>query len=178
MITTADKRLFEACSSLRNRGLDVSAGYEIFNKIGSNRRMAEFQAILGRAQLKRLEQFLIHRNTIAKIYKEELRELAQKGIVSFQEYPQHIRHSYWRFVVFLNKKGIKPQNIQSAGAKAGIKIDFPYSPLLHLQPAFKNKKRFVHAEARAQKHFCMPIHMLISESDARYIGKTIRKIIE
>ena len=178
MITTSDKGLFETCSSLRNRGLDIAAGYEIFSRIGSNRRMTEFQAILGRAQLKRLEQFLTHRNRIAEIYKEELMPLAQKGVLSFQKYPRHIRHSYWRFVVFLNKGKMTPEKVQSAAAKAGIKIDSPYSPLLHLQPAFKNKKRLTNAEASAQKHFCMPIHMLITEEDARSIGKTIREAIE
>ena len=182
MIVTNNKDLFEICSSLRNRGLDISAGYEIFTRIGSNRRMTEFQAILGRAQLKRLDQFIAHRNNIAKIYREELMPLVKKRIVSFQEYSQDIRHSYWRFVAFLNKAKVTPAQVQKTAADAGIKIDFPYSPLLPWQPAFKDVRKkhnsFPRAEALSKKHFCMPIHMLITEKDARHIGKIIREAIK
>lgn len=183
MITVNDDELYNMCDSLRNRGLDTKADNEIFTNIGSNRRLTEFQAILGMHQLKRLEEFIKHRNRIADIYKETLKLLEREGVISFQRYPADIRHAYWRFLIFLKDKNISRYILRDKAGKFGIKIDFPYIPLLHLQPVFRGlygiKEGFLkRTEALAERHFCLPIHMKIKDNDARYIGNVIRKIIE
>jgi len=178
MITVNDGTLHAMCASLRNRGLDASAGNEIFGHLGSNRRLTEFQAILGLYQLKRLEEFVASRNKIAGIYKTLLGDLKKAGCLSFQEYPREIRHSYWRFIVFLRDGGISRDRIREHMEKAGIKVDFPYTPLLHLQPVFKNlygirEGLLPQTEERAKRHFCLPMHVLITEKDAHFIGRTL-----
>ena len=55
----------------------------------------------------------------------------------------------------------------------GIAIDWPYAPLMHLQPAFKDvpKPDLSKSESLAEKHLCLPIHMLINKYDAEFIAK-------
>ena len=68
MITTGNKKLFHLCSSLRNRGLDIGiAGREQFSNIGSNRRLTEFQAILGLYQLIFVSVFQFHSHPIFQV---------------------------------------------------------------------------------------------------------------
>ena len=56
MITTNHEEYFLKCSSIRSIGIDVKSKSEVFNNLGTNNRMAEFEAILGLSQLPRLDQ--------------------------------------------------------------------------------------------------------------------------
>lgn len=183
MITTNKKSLFLACNSIRNRGIDVKRGSEIYSNIGSNRRMTEFQGILGLYQLKRLEEFIKHRNKIANIYKEILKPLKDQNFIDFQRYANDARHAYWRFLIFLINCKISREEVRNRAKKFGIKIDWPYLPLLHLQPIVKKmygtRNGFLKkTEILAKKHFCVPIHFGIKESDAVFIANKIKGIIE
>jgi perosamine synthetase len=183
MLTTNSNDIYLKASSLRSRGLDVSAGVEIFSNFGSNSRVSEFQAILGLHQLKRLEQFSSHRAKLATIYREALNPLKEKGIISFQSYPSDIKHAYWRFIVMLKNTKIDREDIKNKMGSFGISIDWPYAPLLHLQPAFKrllgtSEGDLPRSEELAEKHFCVPIHLLIHENDAKYIAEKLKQILQ
>ena len=56
----------------------------------------------------------------------------------------------------------------------GIAVDWPYSPLLHLQPAFRNinSSSFKKSELIAEKHICLPLHMQIKIEDAEFISNS------
>ena len=69
MITTNNLEYYEKQSSIRNRGVDVKCKNEVFTNLGSNYRFTEFQALLGRYQLKRLEEFHSHRKLQRSIKK-------------------------------------------------------------------------------------------------------------
>ena len=66
--------------------------------------------------------------------------------------------------------------------KLGIKIDWPYQPLMHLQPVFKKlygemEGQLKKSEEIAMRHFCLPIHLGIEEKDAIYIAQKVIEII-
>ena len=177
MITTNNQEIYEKCASLRNRGMDINYKGELFINLGSNHRVTEFQALLGVYQLKRLDEFLEHRNKIAKIYKDELSDLIDKGIVRLQVPAQNSRHSYWRFIVFLNNHD-RDEIIKKLNA-LNIKADAPYFPLLHNQPLFKDikKEKMINAERLSKTHISLPIHMLISEEDSIIIAKKLKEVL-
>ncbi|MHC9543646.1 MAG: DegT/DnrJ/EryC1/StrS family aminotransferase [Vulcanimicrobiota bacterium] len=182
MITTNNKIYADKCDSLRDIGRDINASVQIYSEIGSNRRMCEFQALLGLYQLKRLEKFVAHRNRIASIYLEILKPLEKKGIISFQHCISDTIHSYWKFVIILDKTEITRENIRIALSKEGINIDWPYEPLLHLQPVFKKLYNtydgmLKRSEYLAGRHLCIPIHYCLKEEDAIFIGQKLRGII-
>lgn len=181
MITTNNEELYRACNSLRNRGIDVNADYEIFSNIGSNRRLTEIQGILGLYQLKRLEAFVGYRNCLANRYKKLLEPLFEEGMIEYQNIPDNIRHSFWRFVIILSER-INRKRIQEELMKRGIKADSPYMPLLHLQPIFKRlfktqEGMLPYSEKLAARHICLPMHLNIKMNDAEYIANSLKEII-
>jgi len=178
MITTNDFDYYNKCASIRNRGLDIQSDNEIYVNLGSNYRVTEIQALLGLYQLKRLEEFVIYRNKIASVYKEELKEFIEDKIIRLQQPAKNSRHAYWRFIVFLNKHN--REDVLNELRNHNIKADAPYYPLLHQQPVFNffEKKEFPNAEKLSKTHISLPIHMLIKEEDARFIARKLKEVLE
>jgi len=181
MLTTNDEEFYKKAKSFRNRGIDVDTNIEIFSETGSNNRMSELHALLGLSQLKYVEEFVSHRNRIAKIYDSSLEELELAGIVNRITYPLNTRHSYWRYVVKLLEK-IDRKIVKQEMAKRGIDIDWPYDPPLHLQPVFKKlfgtkEGTLKRSEEVMKGHVCLPIHLKISEEDAKYIVEDFKNIL-
>ena len=61
-------------------------------------------------------------------------------------------------------------------------MDWAYSPLLHLQPVFKEKYNnyegmLPKSEQLASSHICLPIHMKISQENAIEISDLFIKAI-
>lgn len=169
MITTNSKKKYEKCASIRSRGMDINIKGELFVNLGSNYRLTEFQALLGLYQLKRLEEFVGHRNKIARVYKKGLSSFIKRRTVRIQEPAKDCRHAYWRFLVFLEEHD--RELIKEKLNKLNIKADAPYYPLLHNQPLFKEftKTQYPNAEQLSLKHISLPIHMLINEKEAQFI---------
>ena len=177
MITSNNAKLLNRCSSIRNRGLDLESDVEIFNTLGGNYRMTEFQALLGIYQLKRLDKINQHRNKIAKIYLNNLQECQEKGLLQFPEVHKDIEHVYWRFWVRL-KEGIDRKKVKNHLSEKSISSDWAYSPLLHLQPLFKgilekDSVKMQRSEKLASTHICLPIHTLVTEEGAEFISKSM-----
>lgn len=171
MITTNSEDYYYKCSSIRSIGIDTRTGKEIFNEVGSNFRMAEFESILGLAQLKRLDEFVNHRIRIAEIYKRELSSLEKAKIIRFQNFPDSIRHPYWKFIVFIMSENFSRSDIRERMIIGGVNIDAPYVPLMHLQPIFRKltgseEGDMPNAEELSNRHFSLPIHVQINEDDA------------
>ena len=182
MITTNHEDYYYLCSSYRSIGIDTMSKSEIFCQIGSNNRMPEFESILGLYQLKRLNEFVSHRNMVASVYIKELKTLEEKKLIRFQKVLPNMIHPYWKFIVFLESKNISRNNLKEKLLSKGINIEAPYQPLMHNQPVFKNIYYNVNvsvpnAEKLIDTHFCLPIHYKISEADAINIAKIVKQEI-
>jgi len=180
MITSDNEGLLKKCSSIRNRGLDIENKSESFIRLGGNFRMTEFQALLGKVQLRRLDAINSKRNMIADIYKKNLDLCFERELLKFPVVHPELNHSYWRFWVRL-KKGIDRKKVKDLLAEQSISSDWAYDPLLHLQPLFRNMFKeplsFPESEKLASRHICLPIHSLINEVDAEFISKTFSDIL-
>lgn len=176
MLLTNNESIYKKTSSLRNRGIDTEKAGESFINKGSNCRFTEIQALMGLSQLNSLEKFIEHRNKIADIYKKELSELEKQGTIRFQNYDSSTRHSYWRFIVFLNN--IDRNTVIEKLNELGIKADAPYNPLLHKQPLFNSAEIIENAEKLAKTHISLPIHINITEDDAKFISEAVLRILK
>lgn len=173
MIVCDDEKYSLTLRSMANRGLNPLSKNEEFIHYGENFRLSEFQATLGLSQLHCLEDFISHRNQIAQIYKDELKDI--KTLISFQEVPDTYRHAYWRFIVFLKIHDQK--SILQKLADQGICADAPYSPLLHQQQILSSQYSCPKAENLAKTHISLPMHMKISFDDAKNIAKIFKSIL-
>lgn len=183
MIVCNDRHLSQSCRARANRGLDPESKGEHFICLGENYRMAEFNAILGLCALENLESNLEHRNKIAQAYRHKLRDLEQKGILSFQVIPQGFRHSFWRFIVFLHTHD--PKDIIQKLKALNIHADAPYHPLLHKQPLLESHPdsvEFMPSDpshlATPQNHISLPIHTLITLKNVSYITNALKETLQ
>ena len=63
-----------------------------------------------------------------------------------------------------------------------VNIDWAYQPLVHLQPIMQQlfntqAGNLPFTERLAETHFCLPIHLKISQENAEHIGNLIRKYL-
>ncbi len=71
---------------------------------GSNYRMTEAQAAVGRLQLKKLNEWIALRQRYASIFNEHLKDLAT---VRLTLPPSYIHHAYYRYYCFVNPPALK-----------------------------------------------------------------------
>lgn len=181
IITTNNKSIYEKCSSIRSRGLDIKKNYEIYSNLGSNYRFTEIQALLALSQLKNLDRFVSHRIKVAKIYDRILEQAVLHKKIRIINYSFNIIHPYWKYTVFLLKKQ-KREKIKKEMNKKSIGIDWAYEPLVHLQPImkklFNNKKGMLsYSENLSKTHINLPTHYGIKLKQAILIAKLFIKLI-
>lgn len=107
MVTTNDKDLWSKMWSYKDHGKSWSAVYEkqhppgfrwVHESFGTNWRMLEIQAVIGRIQLKRMKLWSETRKNNA----EKLLEVCQKfDFLRVPTVPEYIEHAYYKCYVFV-----------------------------------------------------------------------------
>ncbi|TYL38627.1 DegT/DnrJ/EryC1/StrS family aminotransferase [Natronococcus pandeyae] len=176
MILTDDDEFAREAAAIRNRGLDPETEYSRFEFLGSNYRLSELAAVLGRSQLEHVDEFVDHRNEIALVYDDVLAELAAEGVARPVSPPSNVRSSYWRYPVAL-EDGLDRTRIRDRLEEEGITVDFAYDPPLHRQPFVTERCDTdgvaPNAEAAMSRHICLPIHRDMSPEDAKHVGERV-----
>jgi perosamine synthetase len=181
MILTDDAALARRAAAIRNRGLDPTSDEPRFAFVGSNYRLSEFAAVLGRSQLEHVDEFVTYRNEIACIYDDLLAGLAERDVATPVSPPPTVRSSYWRYPVALDP-GIDRGHVRDLLAEDGITVDFAYDPPLHRQPFVTDRYDTdgvaPNADAAMGRHVCLPIHRDLSLEDAKHVGERSVRAIE
>jgi len=174
-ITTNNLADYNKCKSISAIGIDLHSNTELYSIAGSNNRMTEIQSIIGISQLNELDTFIDHRINLSDTYKEILAPLKKSGLIRFQDFPGNIRHPFWKFMVMFNED-IDREKIKNELSVDGIAVDWPYHPLLHLQPLFKNiynieEGYLIRSERLSKRHICLPIHKNIKPENVQFISQ-------
>ena len=170
MLLTSREDVAAVARSLQQRGRDLESEAELYSRPGRNNRFTEIAAAMGSSQLRCLPEFLARRRRIAAIYDAALAD---------HELLQPIRPepgcvpSYWRYVV-VPRVPVDRTALTAALAAMGIAIDSAYQPALHLQPIFRElfgtrPGLLPIAEGLLDRHFCLPVHARMEETDAEYV---------
>lgn len=180
MITTNNSKFNMLAKSLRSRGLNINLKKEIFNNIGTNLRLTEFQAILGRSQLKRISEIISHRNLLARTYDKHLMKFKKNKKYLFNidktDNFKKNTHAYWRYILKFNEN-INRIRLKKKLNKYKIDIDWPYDPLLHNQPALKKYYRGKYlkkSEKLSKKFICLPLHSGLNVKDVSFICSKLK----
>jgi len=91
--------------SPEQRGLAPGSFRWVHDSFGSNLRMTEMQAAIGRVQLRRLEEWVQRRRDNAAIL---ARRLADIPALSIPQPPSGVDHAYYKFYVFLDPSRLRP----------------------------------------------------------------------
>ncbi|MFQ6080478.1 MAG: DegT/DnrJ/EryC1/StrS family aminotransferase [Candidatus Bathyarchaeia archaeon] len=176
MITTDDDEIAEKAKLLRNQG---KIRGNLVSTMGYNWRMTEFQAIIGLAQLRLLEEILKKRERIAKFYDQLL-----KGISVFQplRIPKNVRCNYYKYIVFL-QKGRDPRTLQRhLREKYNVSLaGYVYEVPLHRQPVFEEYVTDVNsypvADDLCNRHIALPIYPQMTEDEAHYVVESLKQAL-
>lgn len=178
MLTTDDDRLAEAIRSFQHRGRDMQARTERYVHAGRNVRMSEMNALLGRVQLARLDEFLARRRQIAALYIRELNGTPGIQMVV----PAALENSsFWKVPLLLDP-GLDRAHITDTLAARGITVDWAYQPAVHLQPVFRTlygttEGQLPRTEDYLSRHLCLPSHPRITDEEVLFVATQLKAAV-
>jgi dTDP-4-amino-4,6-dideoxygalactose transaminase len=130
MLTTADEDLWRAAWAYKDHGKSYDAVYHrdhppgfrwVHESVGTNWRMTEPQAAIGRVQLRRLPEWLSARRRNAAILAARLRALP---LLRVPEPPGHVGHARYKFYAFIREdrlaRGWNRDRVMAAIADRGV----------------------------------------------------------
>ena len=180
MITSNNKKLIDFAKGVRHHGQGESLD-SIVN-LGNDWLMSEISAVLGLYQLKNLEKNIRKRNKIAERY---IRRIARiKGISCFSP-SSGVRHSYYKFLAFLDKR-INKKKLLKAMEGRGIEAGTLYPMPCYLQPAYRKlgfKKGLCPVtEEILSRQISLPVFVEMTGRQTNYVlyclEKEINKILK
>jgi len=181
MITTNSKELYDKLSLLRTHGitkdpekLEENHGgwYYEMQELGYNYRLCDIQASLGVSQLKRAEEGILKRNSIAEKYNIAFKNLdIQPPFVADDSY-----HAYHLYIIQVeDRKGLY-EHLRSNNIFAQVL----YSPV-HLQPYYKQfgwkKGDFPIVEKYYQHCLALPMFPTLSSEEQDYVIEKVKELL-
>jgi perosamine synthetase len=177
MIVTDNTALSEKCRSLKNLCFKPERRF-IHDDIGWNFRMTNLQAALGCAQLERIDEFILKKREMGRMYTDGLRQLTCLQLplekTSFAE------NIYWVYGILL--KEAVPFNSDEAMRRLSEKGigSRPFFWCMHEQPVFNKKgmflsEKFSNAEMMARRGFYIPSGLALTKHQ---IDTVIEKMYE
>lgn len=205
MISTNKKKLWLKCWSYKDHGKNYNSifykkhktGFRwLHDDLGSNYRMTEMQAAIGREQLKTLDRQIQIRNKIAKIYLKELKNyylqynLLQKPDFKCQTCPfkqndkscNKCKHAFYRLNLYINPKKISQIKLISQLNKNNICCGVGSCPEIYREKIFKRlnsypKKRLPNAKLLGQRSITFPNNPYKNLKKIKSEINTIKKIL-
>lgn len=173
MVTTNDRELWKKMWSYKDHGKSWEAVYErqhppgfrwVHEGFGTNWRMMEMQAAIGRIQLKRMAEWTIKRQRNA----QKIAEICRKfSIARVPEVPSHICHAQYKFYVFVRpenmKEGWSRDRIVDAINSEGVPCYQGSCSEVYLEKAFDNtswrpKERLRNAQYLGETSLMFLVH--------------------
>ena len=208
MISTNNKKLWLKCWSLKDHGKNYQSVFDknhktgfkwLHDDLGSNYRMTEMQAAIGRAQLKLLDQQIKKRNIIANLYLNGLKNLYQNNIIKkpdfkcktcpFNESTKKCKkciHSFYRLNLFVNQKRINQTKLIEKINKNKIECNMGSCPEIYREKIFKKlklypKKKLQNAKLLGKTSIMFPINpnkeIKKIKQEIKVIGKIFKNLI-
>ena len=205
MISTNKKNLWHKIWSLKDHGKNFKrvfyqkhkTGFKwLHDDLGSNYRMTEMQAALGREQLNTLDKQIKTRNFIARLYINGLKDYFIKSDIlknldlKCESCPlkknkikcNKCTHSFYRLNLFINKKKINQIKLIEQFNKKKIECTVGSCPEIYREKIFKNlgiyqKKRLQNAKLLGESSIMFPINPNKSLTKIKAEINSIKKIL-
>ena len=175
MILTDDDHLADEARAYRDQG-KASFTANVHTHLGYNWRMSEPHAAIGLSQLGRLDEFIAHRQRIAKIYDDALGELELTPLLV----PSDASCNYYKYIAFL------PEGVDRAALKQTLRNEHGvglsgevYELPLNKQPVFAPwvDGPLPAAERICASHICLPISAVLTEEQAELVVASLRTVL-
>tara|TARA_R110002110_G_scaffold213678_5_gene427060 strand:+ start:364 stop:1428 length:1065 start_codon:yes stop_codon:yes gene_type:complete len=171
IITTNSSHYNDLARSFVNHGYCKNKNnYEYcHDNFGLNFRMSDVHAAIASVQLKKLEQYVTHRNKIANIYKDELKDLFE-----YQNFDNDLFKSNYFFFGILSNNRDKVIDFMLKND-----IEVKTWTAVHKQPIWKSPlNKLPNSDIISDNIILLPIHNTIEEKEVEYVIEKLRKAIK
>jgi dTDP-4-amino-4,6-dideoxygalactose transaminase len=192
MIVTDDDEYWQRCWSFKDHGKSMSAvkkaeGAKVFQwlheSVGTNARLTELQAAIGRCQLGKLDRWIELRNRNARVLTNRFQ--AVNGL-RVTVPPNDIRHAYYKYYVFVRpdalKKSWSRDRIVAELVSLGIPCGSGICPEVYLEKAFSGldslpKERLPVARMLGDTSLMFPVHPTLTERNMVRIADALESVM-
>ena len=170
MLVSDNKEWIEKAKFYSTQAKESFLHYE-HKEFGYNYRMSNVLAAIGVAQMEVIEERIAKKREIFKWYKKYLSGIDE---ISFMPELEKSRGNRWLTALIFEKTDY--MKIVKALEKINVESRPLWKPM-HLQPLFKNARRFVDgtSEELFSKGLCLASSTTITEEDVSIIAKTIKE---
>jgi dTDP-4-amino-4,6-dideoxygalactose transaminase len=192
MLTTSDERIWEKAWSYKDHGKSYEAVYHrqhppgfrwLHESFGTNWRMTEMQAAIGRVVLRKVPEWVATRRRYAQILTERFQSLPALRVTIP---PAHIQHAYYRYYVYVRperlKLGWSRDRIMVELNQLGIPCTVGSCSEVYLEKSFQNAGlspayRLPVAKQLGETSLAFLVHPTLSEEDVQEIADVVNKIM-
>ncbi|MDF1760598.1 MAG: DegT/DnrJ/EryC1/StrS aminotransferase family protein [Coxiellaceae bacterium] len=178
MVTTNDKAIWEKAWAFKDHGKCYDTVYIkqhppgfrwLHEDFGTNWRMTEMQAAIGRCQLKKLDQWLSTRRFIADQLNAAFKQFEQ---LLLPEVPEGVLHSYYKYYLVIKPEysscGVNRDKLMRSINDAGIKCVVGSCSEIYLEKCFEKNhtrpaKRLDNARCLTDHTFVLSVHHNITK---------------
>lgn len=191
MLVTNDSAVFGRAWAFKDHGKDYNSRHAngngagsrfLHHAVGTNWRMTEVQAAIGRRQLRKLPMWLDQRRHNAKILAEHL---SQSPSLRIPIPPSPIDHAFYRFCAFIEPELLKPDwnrdRILEAISSHGVPCSSGGSGELYLEQAFaysRPAERLAIASELAETSLALLVHPTLGTSDMETMAQIAANILQ
>lgn len=193
MVTTNDKDLWMRMWSLKDHGKSWTAVYErshtpgfrwLHESFGSNWRMLEMQAVIGRIQLRKLPQWSSQRAANAA----HLAQVAARfEVIRVPRVPAHMRHAFYRFYLFVEPQklaqGWTRDRVIEEIVRRGVPCFQGSCGEMYLEQAFathglRPAQRLQTARELAETSLALLVHPSLLSAEIKKAGEALAEVLE
>jgi len=195
LLVTNDQRLWKKAWSFKDHGRDFSSvckqnGGTQFtwtvNSFGTNYRMAEVQAAVGRIMLRRLDDMVTRRRRYAAMYDEAFATIP--GLLVTRP-PDDCYHAYYKYYVQVEPRqlrdGLSRDGVLRKLAAGGIVCGCGACPEIYREKAFVRQRRSLgypaqrrlpQARRLGERSIMLQVHPTLSETSIRSVIARMKRI--
>jgi dTDP-4-amino-4,6-dideoxygalactose transaminase len=190
-VTTSDLSLWRRCWEFKDNGRNVTTVHQtqpgqgfpwVHDTFGTNARMTEIQAAIGRIQLGRLNEWVARRQANASLLIAELRGL---DALRIEDPPAHVQHSYYRFYAHVRPEALRygwnRDRVLTAINAEGIPCGYGGCAEIYRERAFTGLPGIpTHLPVAAQlgaTSLTLPVHPNLGPGDMADVVEAVRKVL-
>jgi len=194
MVVTNNKDIWSKAWAYKDHGKSYDAVYDndnvnpgssfrwIHESFGTNWRMTEMQAAIGRVQLRKLPEWIKRRRHNAEILTTAFLNIPSLRVTVP---PDHISHAYYKYYVFIKpemlKNGWNSERVIAAINNEGIPCFSGSCSEIYLEKAFspdmRPEKRLPVAQELGESAMMFLVHPTLSEDDMRSMVAGVNKVM-
>jgi perosamine synthetase len=172
MVTTDEDDLADTIRSLRDVGRDENG---VHQHIGYTARMNTVNAVIGKNQLEKLDEWNQRRREIASMYSEHLNGV---GDLVLPPNGDDVLPAWYVYAVRTSRRDELASSLEQDGIEVGINYETP----VHLHPPYREmgyeEGMYPESERWSREVLSLPMHPHLSDKEVNHIINSIKRFFE